>query len=250
MMMRLWAESYSRSTPVSSSAILSVTTHVLLIAVAVMATRRPQGMQSDWLENRPYFLLPPNRVPAQQGSRETIKYVELAPEGMGAGFGGPAIQPEKKAAPETSETVGDLGRDQTNSNTTPQVTSEDTVFSVLEVDSSVTRYPGSAAPAYPLAMLRQGVQGSVTTQYVVDTSGFADTVSLRIIRSSNPEFSAAVRSALPYMRFFPAKVGTKHVRQLVEQEFTFKIEQSATQAADVKKPESDKPSPGKPNPNG
>jgi TonB family protein len=122
------------------------------------------------------------------------------------------------------------------------------VFSILEVDSSVARYPGSAAPAYPLALLREGVQGSVTTQYVVDTSGYADTSSLKVLRSSHPDFTASVRSALPYMRFFPAKVGDKRVRQLVEQEFSFRIEAaaqvtpaSATQASDRKRPDVDRP---------
>ena len=79
-------------------------------------------------------------------------------------------------------------------------------------------------------MLKQNMQGSVMTQYVVDTSGFADTTSLKILKSTHDDFTAAVRAALPYMRFYPAKVGTKKVRQLVEQEFTFKIEQAATDA--------------------
>ena len=64
-------------------------------------------------------------------------------------------------------------------------------------------------------------------QYVVDTSGFADTTSLRIIRSTHPDISASVRDALPYMRFRPAKIGSASVRQLVEQEFRFKIQQAA-----------------------
>jgi hypothetical protein len=105
-------------------------------------------------------------------------------------------------------------------------------------------------------MLKQGVQGSVMTQYVVDTSGFADTTSLKIMRTTHPEFSEAVRAALPFMRFFPAKVASKKVRQLVEQEFSFKIEQSAasqttpaTQAS-AKKPELDKPTPAQHNPRG
>jgi hypothetical protein len=64
----------------------------------------------------------------------------------------------------------------------------------------------------------------------------------------------AVRAALPYMRFFPAKVGAKKVRQLVEQEFSFKIEQAATQTpatqASAKKPDLDKPIQAQRNPRG
>jgi protein TonB len=137
---------------------------------------------------------------------------------------GPVIQ-------EPSATLGDIGRDLTSSIETPKLAGGDSIFTQLEVDSTVTRFPGSAAPAYPSEMLKQGVQGSVVTQYVVDTTGFADSTSLKIMHTTHEQFSDAVRAALPYMRFFPAKVGAKKVRQLVEQEFSFKIEQAATQAA-------------------
>jgi TonB family protein len=250
-MMRLWVESYAKTTPISSSALFSVITHAALITLAVAGTRRPPSVVGEWIENRPYYLPPPNRTPRQQGSHETIKYVELAPEGPGAGFGqaGNATGGDTPIR-ELSPTTGDLGRDLTSSDEAPPLPGVDSVYSELQVDSSVTRYPGSAAPAYPAEMLKQGVQGSVTTQYVVDTSGFADTLSLRIIRTSHPDFSNAVRAALPFMRFYPAKVGSTRVRQLVEQEFTFKIEQPATQAAETKKPEAEAAAPVKPNPNG
>ncbi len=251
-MMRLWVESYAKTTPISTSALFSISLHALLIVGAVAATRRPPGIQGDWIENRAYYLVPPNRVPSQSGSRETIKYVELAPEGSGAGVGQSGAADGSALAPaaEPSPTVGDLGRDSTSAAAAPALPGLDSVFTELQVDSSVARYPGSAAPAYPPEMLRQGKQGSVTTQYVVDTTGFADTTSLRIIRMSHPDFASAVRAALPFMRFFPAKVGTKRVRQLVEQEFTFRIEQPATQAAETKKPEVDKPNLARPNPRG
>jgi protein TonB len=241
-MMRLWAESYAKTTPISSSAVFSVVTHALLIGAAVVGTRRAPDLTPDWIENRTYYLPPPDRAPGQEAVRETIKYVELAPEGIGAGFGKmTAIAEEKPTQQESSPTIGDLGRDLTTADAAPPLPGQDSVFSELEVDSSVARYPGSAAPAYPIEMLKQGIQGSVTTQYVVDTTGFADTSSLRIVRSTHPDFTSAVRVALPYMRFFPARVGSRKVRQLVEQEFTFKIEQAATQAAATKKPDEEKP---------
>ena len=90
-------------------------------------------------------------------------------------------------------------------------------------------------------MLKQGVQGSVVTQYVVDTTGFADTTSLRILSTTHAEFADAVRAALPYMRFFPAKVGDRKVRQLVEQEFSFKIEQAASQTTPATQTSAKKP---------
>jgi protein TonB len=235
---------------------ISVVTHALLIGAAVASTSRPANVDPDWIENRAYYLPPPNRMPSQQASGETIKYVELAPEGIGTGFGNTDIGGGDRVLPkEIAENPGDLGRDLTSSEAAPKLAGGDSVFTQLEVDSTVTRYPGSAAPAYPADMLKQGVQGSVITQYVVDTSGFADTTSLKIMSTTHPQFSDAVRAALPYMRFFPAKVGSKRVRQLVEQEFSFKIEQSASQTtpatqASAKKPDLDKPNQAQRNPRG
>jgi protein TonB len=256
-MMRLWVESYSKSAPVSSSAVISVVAHALIIGAAIVSTNRPPNIEADWIENRAYYLPPPDRIPDQDGSRETIKYVELAPEGVGAGFGQVGIGTERPEVKEPSPTVGDLGRDLTSTEVAPKLAGEDSVFSQLEVDSIVARYPGSAAPAYPVEMLKQGMQGSVTTQYVVDTTGFADTTSLKIMRSTHREFADAVRAALPYMRFFPAKVGSKKVRQLVEQEFSFRIEQPTTPAgttpatqASAKKPDLDPPIKAQRNPRG
>jgi outer membrane biosynthesis protein TonB len=81
----------------------------------------------------------------------------------------------------------------------------------------------SAAPAYPLELLTSHVEGNVIARYVVDTTGFADVESLEVVTSTNVGFVRAVRDALPYMRFSPAKIGPMKVKQLVEQSFTFRI---------------------------
>jgi outer membrane biosynthesis protein TonB len=97
------------------------------------------------------------------------------------------------------------------------------VFTELEVDSAVVRSALSAGPAYPLDLLAKHVEGMALVRYVVDTTGFADTESFTVIQTTDPGFARAVRDALPYMRFSPAKIGPKKVRMLVEQPFTFKI---------------------------
>lgn len=225
-MMRRWAESHSRSMGDSASAAVSVVAHVLVVGAAVAATSRPANLEADWIENRPYYLPPPDRRPTQESSRETIQYVELAPEGQGSGLGQGGLN-DAPLIKDIPTSLGDIGRDLTSSIEAPRLSGGDSIFTQLDVDSTVTRAPGSAAPIYPLAMLKQGIQGSVVTQYVVDTTGFADTSSLKIVRASDELFADAVRAALPYMRFFPAKVGPRKVRQLVEQEFSFRIGQTA-----------------------
>jgi TonB family protein len=228
-MMRLWAESYSRSTSDGASAGISLVAHVLLISAAIAATNRPRNLQADWIENRAYYLPPPDRRPSQESSRETIQYVDLAPEGVGSGFGAGGVT-DGPVIKDLSAGLGDIGRDLTSSIDAPRLSGGDSIYTQVDVDSVVTRFAGSAAPTYPLDLLKRGIQGSVVTQYVVDTTGLADSASLKIIRTTDELFSDAVRAALPYMRFFPAKVGSKKVRQLVEQEFSFKIGQAATRA--------------------
>src|SRR5262249_15417912 len=119
---------------------------------------------------------------------------------------------------------------------TPPPGNTDSVFTVLDVDTAVVRSANSAAPAYPLKLLEARITGSVSAQYVVDTTGFADTSSFHVMKATNPGFVQAVREALPYMRFKPAKIGPLKVRQLVEQTFTFRITNDTVVAPPRKRP--------------
>src|SRR5437764_275446 len=84
-----------------------------------------------------------------------------------------------------------------------------------------TSYAQRSALERPAALSL--VADVVTARYVVDTTGFADLGSFAVIGPANQSFVNAVREALPYMRFSPAKIGQQKVRQLVEQPFTFRI---------------------------
>ena len=104
----------------------------------------------------------------------------------------------------------------------------DSVFSVIQVDSAASRYEWSAAPSYPPKMLEGKLEGFVAAQWIVDEEKYADTTSLMIVQASHPDFAKSVRDALPFMRFRPAKIGAHTVRQLVQQDFTFRITTTAT----------------------
>ena len=106
----------------------------------------------------------------------------------------------------------------------PSLPGLDSVYSIIDVDSAASRYEWSAAPAFPPSMLEKRLGGYVKAQFVVDDIGYADTTTLRILESTHPEFSKAVRDALPFMRFSPAKIGNQRVSQLVQQEFTFRVQ--------------------------
>jgi hypothetical protein len=226
-MMRLWEDSYTKTTPVFAIGALSVVVHTVIIAAWVFATLPAENMPNDSLANRTYaqFQPPPDRTPGQRGQQERVHYLDLLKEGPGMGDGIRTFGDERPVT--IHQTVGRAAAD---SETAPPVTPvpgpPDSVFSVLEVDTAVVRTANSAAPAYPLKLLQAHIMGFVSAQYVVDTTGFADTASFHVMKSTNSAFEEAVREALPYMRFTPAKIGSTKVRQLVEQQFTFKINDS------------------------
>jgi len=93
----------------------------------------------------------------------------------------------------------------------------------FQVEKPVVPAPGSTSPRYPDMLRQAGVEGEVLAQFVVDTTGRAEAGSLKILKSSHDLFIQSVRNALPQMKFIPAEVGGRKVKQLVQQPFTFSI---------------------------
>lgn len=94
----------------------------------------------------------------------------------------------------------------------------------FQVEKPVAQIPGTGAPRYPDALRSSGVEGEVQAQFVVNEEGRADPGTFKVLKATNDLFAAAVRSALPNMRFYPAEVGGKKVKQLVQQSFQFKLD--------------------------
>ena len=222
-MLRVWKESYTRPRPMKSAAAFSTAAHVAIVALWVVATLPAASMAVDSIANHIYYIPPPDREPLVAGATETVRYVNIA-NGLAFGPGPAALDARLPARP--SRVTAEAGpRTDTTVVITPgnNPTQTDSVFTVLEVDSAVARSENSAAPAYPLELLKQHIEGSVRVRYVVDTTGFADPTSILVLEATHPAFAESVREVLHYMRFSPAKIGTKKVRQLVEQPFTFHI---------------------------
>lgn len=96
-------------------------------------------------------------------------------------------------------------------------------YQIVEVDSAAERDPTSAAPVYPPDLEARGVEGHVIVRFVVDSTGLVDLASVMTVEATSPEFDRAVRAAMPRMKFRPAKVGERPVRQLAEQLFRFEV---------------------------
>jgi Gram-negative bacterial TonB protein C-terminal len=78
-------------------------------------------------------------------------------------------------------------------------------------------------PMYPMAMLNDRREGEVLFQFVIDTTGRAEMPTLRLLKSTNPQFALACRQALPNLTFVPAEADGHKVRELVQLPFDFKL---------------------------
>lgn len=96
-------------------------------------------------------------------------------------------------------------------------------FSAEHVERQAYLAVGSVAPRYPNSLRAAGIEGQVTALFVVSETGRVERGSLRFTRSDNPLFEAAVKAALERMRFIPAEVGGRKVRQLVQMPFVFTL---------------------------
>jgi len=103
------------------------------------------------------------------------------------------------------------------------VVQSDQPYFEFQVEKPVVPAPGSTSPRYPDMLRQAGVEGEVLAQFVVDTTGKAEAGSLKILKSSHDLFIQSVKNALPQMKFIPAEVGGRKVKQLVQQPFTFSI---------------------------
>jgi TonB family protein len=93
------------------------------------------------------------------------------------------------------------------------------------VDVQVKPYAGAPTPRYPEGLRAADVEGEVTLEFVVDTTGRVEGGSLRVISSTAQPFVVSVCDALKATRYHPALVGGRPVRQLVRQQFVFSLTQ-------------------------
>ena len=60
-------------------------------------------------------------------------------------------------------------------------------------------------------------------QFVVDTTGRADMSQFKVLKSTHDMFTNSVKAVLPNMKFYPAEVGGRKVKQLVQMPFQFNL---------------------------
>lgn len=108
-----------------------------------------------------------------------------------------------------------------------QATPQDTTKKPMKefsVSNMAQFAPGSPAPRYPKALKDAGTIGVVVAQMVVDTNGTAIESTLKIVRGADPAFVQAIKDVMPNLRFLPAKVEDRKVKQLVQIQYRFAIQ--------------------------
>ena len=198
-----------------------------LVARAVLA---PEPTEAEGTGREVLYFLPllPSAPPEPATGRERLRW-----SGSGGGTG------SADGAGSGADVLGAIGaapRAAAGGSTAGQPTPEPVeverdestegspIYLETELDQPVERAPDSRGPVYPDSLRAAQVEGAVVAEWVVDTTGRADEGSFRIVSSTHRLFTQAVRECLTGMRFRPAEFNGKLVRQLVRQEFRFRIE--------------------------
>jgi len=108
----------------------------------------------------------------------------------------------------------------------PAPANDNQTYFEFQVEKQVQPFPGQSGPRYPDMLRSANVEGEVLAQFVVDTTGRADMATFKVLKSTHDLFTNAVKATLPNMKFYPAEVGGKKVKQLVQMPFQFNLQKS------------------------
>jgi len=216
--------------------VTSIVVHSLLVGLAVYATanaaiknEKPRQEKIDFVETPKDEPPPPKEEPPPPPPPDVV-VAPPPPKGfqvLTAPVEIPDVIPDidlsKKVTDEADFSGKGVAGGVAKGKEGGAVVQSDQPYFEFQVEKPVVPAPGSAQPRYPDMLRQAGVEGEVLAQFVVDTTGRAENGSLKILKSSHDLFVQSVRNALPNMKFIPAEVGGRKVKQLVQQPFTFSI---------------------------
>lgn len=209
----------------ATSTAMSMVLHAVLIGLAVKATLQAT-QEKEKIEEKVNFVEvkkdepPPPKPPPQEAPPPPQSFQVLtAPVNI------PNVLPDIDLTAKLTNEADFSGKgvESKKGNTGPAKPEGDQPYFEFMVEKPVTEASNTTRPRYPDILKSAGVEGEVLAQFVVDTIGRIEPGSFKVLKASHPLFEAAVRSALSGMRFIPAEVGNKRVRQLVQQPFVFAI---------------------------
>ena len=232
MFQQLLESNVTRTPRVGSSA-LSTVAHAALVAAAVALTATSRQRLVDVFEPHLIYVpvaVPPEMphvAPAPRASARTsptssastdLPALQLDPQ---ITVGIPPVDFTRAASSATD--FGVRSTDRGPSNGIERGVDDALVLGAEQVDRAVLLVPGTPMPAFPEALRAAGLSGAVLMEFVVDTVGRVEPGTIRLLQSDHEQFSAAVRTVMSRLRFLPAEVRGRRVRQLVRLPFRFDV---------------------------
>lgn len=210
--------------------------HVAVVVTMVVATAAPDVVYNGQPETRVIPLAPPSRATAPATPRPVRPVVPVPPTDVPAL---PTVPVDVPAVP-VDVPIG-VVTDPSPAPSAPGglvdpnalpglptdpgigVSSGDAPLDAESVDVPAALRAQSPLPMYPEVLRLSRVPGMVRVRFVVGTDGRAEIGTLQVIDASHPAFAESVRRVLPRLRFSPARVGRRAVRQVVEIPFGFEL---------------------------
>ena len=219
-------ESKAKKERAQAGVAFSVAAHSVLIGAALYATAqaRPETSKSTEMLRPVYF--PPamqathSQTPATHGSRAPVFRFVVPTIDISV----PTVEiPATLSRPGDFHAGGVYGPAVDGPPNGNAERGDNTPFLAAQVEKQVSLTLGSKPPRYPETLRAAGIEGRVVAAFVVSDLGLVEDGSIKILSSDNSLFDEAVRSALGRMRFVPAEIGGKKVRQLVQMPFLFTL---------------------------
>jgi len=99
--------------------------------------------------------------------------------------------------------------------TGPVVTDQPYMEAVVEERPEAI--PGTCIPpTYPEVLRQAGIEGRVTIEFIIDTTGRAERAGMRTISTAHPLFEGPARAAVHTCRFRPGRISGRAVRVRVQ----------------------------------
>ena len=229
-------ESKPKKQRTTGGIVISTILHVVLITLAVKGTlaakeklEKPKAEKVEFVEVKKKEPPPPKEEP-----KPIPKDVVVAPpppkgfQVLTAPIKVPDVLPDIDLSKKVTDEADFSGKGVAGGTSkgvvggTAPVNTDQPYFE-FQVEKQVQQIPGTGNLRYPDMLRSANVEGEVLAQFIVDADGRYEAGSFKVLKSTHELFTQAVKNALPNMRFYPAEVGGKKVKQLVQQPFTFSL---------------------------
>ena len=216
-----------------SGTVFSVVMHSVLIAAAAVATAHAAIKNEKTKEEKIQFAEAPKPEPPPPPKQPPPPDVTVAPpppkgfQVLTAPVNIPDVLPNVDLSKKVTDEADFSGKGvaggvaKGKEGGTGVVT--DQPYFDFQVEKQAGPVPGSPTPEYPEMLRSANIEGEVLAQFVVDTSGKVDMPTFKVLKSTNDAFTDAVKRALPRMKFFPAEIGGRKVKELVQQPYAFNL---------------------------